>query len=127
MTRLISVLAIALLAALPLRAAASDVELVMVEEAGCMWCARWNEEISGIYPKTPEGMAAPLRRIDIRERRPDDIAFARPLSFTPTFVLVVDGTEVARIEGYPGEDFFWGLLGMQLKEHTAFTDADGGA
>jgi hypothetical protein len=88
--------------------------LVMVEEQGCIWCARWNEEISSIYPKTDEGKAAPLQRIDIHAPRPEDITFTRRLGFTPTFVLVVDGQEVSRIEGYPGEDFFWGLLGQML-------------
>jgi hypothetical protein len=38
-------------------------------------------------------------------------------------VLVKDGVEVARLEGYPGEDFFWGLLGRMLSEHT---DHEGG-
>jgi hypothetical protein len=97
-------------------AATADTVLVMVEEKGCIWCARWNEEISEIYPKTEEGAAAPLRRIDIHAKRPDDIVFARALSFTPTFVLVVDGQEASRIEGYPGEDFFWGLLGKMLSQ-----------
>lgn len=97
--------------------ASGAAELVMVEEHGCMWCARWDAEISAIYPKTEAGRTAPLRRIDIRDRRPDDITFARPLTFTPTFVLVRDGVEVSRIEGYPGEDFFWGLLEMQIRTH----------
>lgn len=92
----------------------ADTKLIMVEEHGCIWCDRWNEEISDIYPKTAEGKAAPLHRIDIHAARPDGITFARGLHFTPTFVLVVDGGEVARIEGYPGEDFFWGLLGQML-------------
>ena len=95
-------------------------ELIMVEEVGCIWCAKWNREVSEIYPKTPEGQAAPLRRIDLHGERPSDITFARSLNFTPTFVLIVDGHELSRIEGYPGEDFFWGLLGMMLKEHTDF-------
>lgn len=89
-------------------------QLVMVEEDGCMWCARWNEEISEIYPKTGAGKAAPLRRMDIRADLPDDLEFKRKLFFTPTFVLMVEGAEVARIEGYPGEDFFWGLLEKML-------------
>lgn len=105
----------ALVACLSVSAALADVRLIMVEEDGCMWCARWNEEISEIYPKTAEGQAAPLRRIDIRAPSPDDLTFARPLFFTPTFVLVVDNTEVSRIEGYPGEDFFWGLLKQMLE------------
>lgn len=99
-------------AALPVRAA----ELVMVEEAGCMWCARWNAEVSEVYPKTAEGRAAPLRRVD-KGALPGDLDLASRVLFTPTFLLVEDGREVARIEGYPGEDFFWGLLGMMLKSH----------
>ncbi|MEQ6204860.1 hypothetical protein ABMC88_17605 [Sulfitobacter sp. HNIBRBA2951] len=92
----------------------AETRLIMVEEKGCIWCARWNEELSDIYPKTPEGKAAPLLRIDIHDTRPEGITFARSLHFTPTFVLVVDGVETSRIEGYPGEDFFWGLLGQML-------------
>lgn len=97
-------------------AAWADTQLVMVEEKGCIWCARWNTEIAPIYPKTEEGAAAPLRRMDIHAKRPDDITFARSLTFIPTFVLVVEGQEMSRIEGYPGEDFFWGLLGKMLSQ-----------
>lgn len=86
----------------------------MAEEPGCMWCARWNDQIGPIYDKTGEGAAAPLRRMDITKARPADVTLARPVVFTPTFILLVDGAEVSRIEGYPGEDFFWGLLGAML-------------
>ena len=96
--------------------AAADLSLVMVEEDGCVWCARWNEEIAHIYPKTTEGLSAPLRRIDIHAALPGDLTFARRLSFTPTFVLMQDNLEISRIEGYPGEDFFWGLLKMMLEK-----------
>jgi len=96
--------------------AAADLSLVMVEENGCIWCARWNDEIAHIYPKTPEGQSAPLRRIDIHAALPDDLTFARRLSFTPTFVLMQDNLEISRIEGYPGEDFFWGLLKKMLEK-----------
>ena len=95
---------------------AADTILVMVEEKGCVWCARWNDEIAHIYPKTTEGQAAPLRRMDIQAARPADLTFSRSLNFTPTFVLMVEGQEVSRIEGYPGEDFFWGLLEQMLSD-----------
>ncbi|MCV6593134.1 MAG: hypothetical protein OIF48_09300 [Silicimonas sp.] len=90
----------------------AEARLYMAEEPGCMWCARWNAEIAPIYPKTAEGRAAPLIRFDLHGTMPENVAFERPLSFTPTFILVDNGQEVGRIEGYPGEDFFWGLLGM---------------
>ncbi|MCG3266617.1 hypothetical protein Yoon_02645 [Yoonia sp. I 8.24] len=96
--------------------ACAQATLVMAEEPGCMWCARWHNEIGPIYPKTSEGQAAPLRRINILEATPDDITLERRVNFTPTFILLVDGVEQSRIEGYPEEDFFWGLLGMMLEK-----------
>ena len=103
----------AVVAAWPVSAAA-ETFLLMAEEPGCVWCALWDREISAIYPETPEGRAAPLKRFALRGGPPADVAFARRIRFTPTFVLVRDGTELGRIEGYPGEDFFWGLLGSML-------------
>ncbi|MBY6048549.1 hypothetical protein [Vannielia litorea] len=123
--RLAALLLTFTLAVLPLAARAETV-LVMVEEAGCAWCARWNKEIGPIYGKTPEGQAAPLQRVDIGAP-PGDIDFARGLHFTPTFVLVRDGAELARIEGYPGEDFFWGLLGQMLEQNGVALTASAGA
>ena len=86
-----------------------EARMVMVEQAGCSYCRRWDAEIGPIYPKTDLGAAAPLRRIDLHDPVPADLELARRLTFTPTFVLVVDGVELNRIEGYPGEDFFWAL------------------
>ncbi|WP_065270572.1 MULTISPECIES: hypothetical protein [Phaeobacter] len=100
---------------LPARA----VELVMVEQHGCEWCARWNEEIAPIYPKTAEGAFAPLRRVDLRNM-PDDLETTRRVLFTPTFLIVEDGHEKARLEGYPGADFFWPLLEALLRDHADF-------
>jgi hypothetical protein len=38
------------------------------------------------------------------------------VNFTPTFILTVDGIEQSRIEGYPEDLFFWGLLGQMLTQ-----------
>jgi len=103
--------------------AALSEELIMFEEDGCVWCARWNRDIGPIYPKSPEGQAAPLRRLDIHDPIPDDVQLARPAFYTPTFVLLRDGVELGRIEGYPGEDFFWGLLGRMLEDNTDYRPA----
>jgi len=110
---MLKVLTMSLGLAVPLQAAA-DTYLLMAEEAGCFWCARWNEEIAHIYPKTAEGKTAPLKRYDLHSETPD-VEFAKRVHFTPTFVLVQDGKEAARIEGYPGEDFFWGLLELMFE------------
>lgn len=108
-----------LVAALILSAPVAAVELVMVEEPGCMWCARWNDEIAPAYEKTAEGRFAPLRRVDIRTL-PGKLSLDRRVAFTPTFLLMAEGRELARLEGYPGEHFFWPLLGRMLEENTSF-------
>lgn len=94
----------------------AEAQLIMVEERGCIWCARWNEEIAPIYPKTDIGKTAPLTRINIDDTPPEGMTFDRKFRFTPTFVLMEDGTEIGRIEGYPGEDFFWGVLEKMIKD-----------
>ncbi len=94
----------------------SETRLIMVEETGCMWCTSWNEKIGPIYPKTPEGRTAPLQRIDIHETLPSDLTFSTRLQFTPTFVLMINGTEASRIEGYPEEGCFWELLAQMIAD-----------
>lgn len=108
----------------PFRAAAA--ELIMFEQAGCEWCAEWDRVIAPIYPKTAEGRRAPLRRVDIHAPLPDDLKRIRPGQYTPTFVLIDDGREIGRIRGYPGEDFFWGLLGEMIDDLDASRPQQGG-
>jgi hypothetical protein len=94
-------------------------ELVMFERAGCAWCEAFDREIAPIYPKTVEGHRAPLRRVDISQNLPPDLAFLDVERLTPLFVLVDRGREIGRIRGYPGEDHFWGLLGVMMKKLDA--------
>lgn len=96
--------------------ATAEVELIMVEEAGCIYCARWSAEVGPEYPLTPEGRAAPLRRMDI-SAMDSGLELVSTPRFTPTFILIDNGRELARLEGYPGEDFFWGLLMQMLNNH----------
>jgi len=90
-------------------------ELIMFEQKGCVWCARFNRDIAPAYEKTEEGKRAPLRRVDIDKPQPQDLAFVRRERFTPVFVLVDNGREFGRIRGYPGDTFFWGLLANMLE------------
>ena len=94
-------------------------ELVMFEQAGCAWCAAFDREIAPIYPKTEQGLRAPLRRVDIDGPVPDDLAFIAMERLAPLFVLVARGREIGRIRGYPGEDHFWGPLGVLMKKLDA--------
>lgn len=90
---------------------AAAAELVMYTRNSCPFCVRFEREVAPVYAKTPEGKAAPLRRIELPAGGVRGEGLLEPVIATPTFVLVEDGREVGRITGYLNDDMFWGLLG----------------
>ena len=47
----------------PIAASAREpVHLLMVDQAGCIYCLRWDQEVGVAYPKSPQGRFAPLVR-----------------------------------------------------------------
>ena len=79
--------------------------LLMVDDAGCVYCRKWDREVAPGYSNSEEGQVAPLVRRPIRSA---DVARYPGIRYTPTFVLLVEGREIGRIVGYPGPDLFWG-------------------
>ncbi|XXK32155.1 hypothetical protein ACMAY7_05025 [Rhodobacteraceae bacterium nBUS_24] len=100
----------------------SETFLYMAEEDGCFWCASWTSKVGSIYHKTKEGKVAPLRRFNMHREIPETVEFVSRISFSPTFILVQNNKEVGRIEGYPGEDHFWGLLGIAFANAQIILD-----
>nr|WP_227444558.1 thioredoxin family protein [Cognatishimia sp. F0-27] len=101
--------------------AMAEIRLVMVDQPGCSYCIAWEDEIGPAYPNTAEGRFAPLLKADLRDGPPDGVTYDRRVSFTPTFILVEDGQEIARMEGYVGQDFFWPVYASLLSKHTDFS------
>lgn len=101
-------------ASLPRPALAS--ELLMFEQKGCVYCRKFDHEVAPVYEKTDEGRRAPLRRVDLSQGAPQGVTLASPVRFSPTFVLVDQGREVARITGYASDEAFWGLLSVLTNE-----------
>jgi len=85
----------------------AGVSLVMVQQAGGVWCARWDRDVSTEYPKTSEGRAAPLPRVDLRPL-PENLKFISQPRVTPTFVLMRDGREVGPAGGLSGRGLLLG-------------------
>lgn len=105
----------------------ADVRLMMVEEVGCPWCERWKAEIGPIYPKTSEGRIAPLLKVMIHEPLEDGITLKSPPIYTPTFILLNEGQEVGRIEGYQSDEFFWWFMQTMIKKLPTEAQKDPGA
>ncbi len=101
-------------------AAVGAVELIMVEQPGCVYCRQWNKDLAPIYPKTEVGQFAPLRHVKLSEIRGGDLDLNSPVIFTPTFLLIEGNVEIGRLEGYASEDFFWPMLELLLEDKTDF-------
>ena len=91
---------------------AAPAVLLMVDERGCIYCARWDRDVAEGYLASAEGRFAPLVRRRIGH---PDLAFLPGLRYTPTFIVLVEGREIGRIEGYRGADFFWGQIETLLR------------
>ena len=94
---------------------AVSAELLMLEQDGCVDCEKFDREIAPAYPKTAEGKQAALRRIDINQKWPEDLADIKPTTLTPTFILIENNEELGRMYGYSGDEYFWFLLGELLE------------
>jgi hypothetical protein len=92
--------------------AATAAELIFIERAGCPYCVKWEREIAPSYELTKEGKLAPLRKVNLAAGQPPQAA--RPVRFTPTFLVINDGKEIGRITGYSDEAMFWGMLSQIL-------------
>lgn len=90
-------------------------ELLYIRDAGCPYCRVFEAEVRPIYDKTPEGRRAPLRPVEFRGQDLKAFTLKRPVRYTPTFVLMEGGVEIGRIEGYPGDEFFWSRLAQMLE------------
>lgn len=100
----------------------APVQLVMVDDLGCPYCARWDAEVGGGYANSAEGRHAPLVRI----RRGDSrLARFKTITHTPTFIVLHEGAEAGRITGYPGAHFFWPMLEEILRK-TGYNAAKAG-
>lgn len=82
-------------------------ELVLFEYDGCLWCEAWKRDVGRYYDRTAEGLATPLRIVDMLDRRPPSLQRVRPVRIAPTFVVVENGQELGRITGYTDAKSFW--------------------
>lgn len=96
--------------------AAPAAELLVVSDRTCGPCILFERQVGILYGKTDEARLAPLRMLAYGRSPPDDYAFVGVPKVAPTFVLVDQGREVGRFEGYSGDELFWMNLTRLLQQ-----------
>ena len=85
---------------------ASAAELVYVEWKDCGYCKVFNRQMAWAYASSSIGRKIPLRRVDILRRWPADLKRVNRPFYTPVFILVENGREVGRFDGYTSRQGF---------------------
>ncbi|WP_246020724.1 SoxS protein [Paracoccus subflavus] len=107
------IVALLVMAAVLPAAAEPGLRLLMVEKKGCIYCLAWDRSVAPGYGASDAGRAAPLMRVDIYGPYPDGLVLARRPFVTPTFILLDNGVEIGRLEGYmTAPQFHAALSGM---------------
>jgi thioredoxin-related protein len=104
MTRFVIALSMAL-ATLSMSPAAAA-ELVYVELKSCVYCMRFNRQMARAYRTSEIGRQIPLRPVNLNRRWPADLKNVDRPPYTPVFILVEDGREIGRFNGYTGPSQF---------------------
>jgi hypothetical protein len=107
--------------ALPARAG-DGLRLLFVDKAGCPWCLRFERESLAGYLASDLARAAPLERASLDAGQPASAMLKEPVRFTPTFVLLRDDREIARIVGYQDNALFFGMVEKLIADARAPQD-----
>ena len=112
---LIKAFALALTFAAFPQTAAADSRLIMVTSDYCPSCQAWELDVGKVYDKSPYATTLPLTRVEIGSKIPGGVTFQKPVVGTPTFLIIHNGQEIGRQNGYIDAEMFW----WWLSEYTA--------
>jgi thioredoxin-related protein len=108
---LILAIACAVVAAAPTRASLdfsnpgtgrSDIELVVVEAPGCIYCHLFHRDVVPAYERSPRSKTVPMRFLDLNAQSINELTLDRPIESVPTVLVLKGRREIGRIPGYVG-------------------------
>lgn len=113
---LIKAFTLALTLIAPNKIAAADSRLIMVTSDHCSYCQAWELDVGSVYDKSSYATTLPLTRVEIGSKMPRGVALQKPVVGTPTFLIIHNGQEINRQNGYSGGEMFWWWLSEYAAE-----------
>jgi thioredoxin-like negative regulator of GroEL len=93
---------------------ATRTEVVVFEIGGCSYCTAFRDSLGARYLASTTNAAAPLRYVDLGKLAPDAFQLRGEITRVPTVVLLQDGKEVDRVEGYPVPEALFGMVRSRI-------------
>ena len=85
-------------------------ELLVFEHPQCSYCQVFREHVLPKYHIAARISAPPLRFVDVAQDDTGSLGLSARIGMVPTAVVMRDGREVGRIEGYWGSANFFRML-----------------
>lgn len=87
--------------------AIANLQLVVLEAPGCVYCNLFRRYVVPAYETSPKSRSVPMKFIDLNDKAYDELGLDGPVDMVPTTILMQNNREVGRIPGYLGpENFF---------------------
>jgi thioredoxin-related protein len=87
--------------------AASDLEIVVVEAPGCIYCHLFRRDVWPFYENSQRAKSVPMRFVDLNSGDVEELALESPIESVPTALVLRQNKEVGRIPGYVGPESFF--------------------
>lgn len=86
--------------------ARADMRLFVFEIEGCTACTQFHTEALQDYWTSETSRSLPLTIVDLNALGTAGQPLRSPIRTVPTFIVMRDGIEIARLTGYPGKQAF---------------------
>lgn len=93
---------------------AANVEIVVVEVDGCLYCQIFRRDVLPSYERSARARSVPMRFVDLNDQDFAALALEAPVANVPTIVVLKDSREVGRIDGYVGPENFFHAINRLL-------------
>ena len=87
--------------------APSDLEIVVVEAPGCIYCNLFRRDVWPFYENSQRAKTVPMRFVDVNSDAVEELGLAGPIDSVPTALVLRQNMEVGRIPGYTGPQSFF--------------------
>lgn len=93
-------------------------EVIVFEIGGCQYCTAFRDNLGARYLASTTNAAAPMRYVDVGRLDPRSFQLRSDITTVPTIVLMQDGKEVDRVEGYPLSEVLFGMVKSRVGTGT---------